>query len=791
MVQEPDFDGFLMGTPGGKPPTCPELRVHGYTKNTTMSPNPAVAYLPGRPYESGLPLGRYLPPLPAGVARGWLERLVPSAQPGPWIIDPLGASPVSALEAARAGYRVLVVANNPVLAFMLETLASAPSLADFQGALAALASTRRGEERLEVNLEGLYRTPCAACGLEITAEAFLWKRGDTQPYARIYTCPHCHDEGEHPITPADLEHLAALGSDSLSRARALSRVAEREDEHYPAVQEALDTYLPRPLIILQTLINKSEGPGINPAQRKLLQALCLCICDTASTLWPLPGARTRPRQLSIPAQFRESNLWIALEEAAQLWSSHPGPVPLVRWPALPPAEGGICLFAGRVKGLVPLPETLIPAAALAVFPRPNQAFWTLSALWAGWLWGREAALPLHPFLGRRRFDWNWHTTAMHSPLVALEKLLPPGSPLVGLLPELVPGFLAAVLSAASAAGMDLQGLALRSDEEMAQALWRKSPPAAQRPAALAPNAAEKVFSAAVRAQIEERAEPSPYLPLYAAGLSALAREGGLPGPAVQLPGDLLTRLQSLTGRVFADRSQFKRFEGGSQEDERSLWWLNSPLPNASLLPLADRIEMETVRLVQNTPGISRAALDESLCQLFPELLTPSAELITTVLESYAEEIPGGSGKWRLLAQEDPASRRADLEQARDMLRVTGQRMGYTVSGETPVVWTPGSYGQVYFFYIIASSIISRHILAGLPGPSSQVVMVFPGGRARLISYKLRRDPRLAEAVKGLHLLKFRHLRAISERPVLTVDQWDGLLDADPPFFEEAEQMRLL
>ena len=758
-----------------------------------MNTIPPDAYLPGTSTLGNLPLGRFLPTLPTGMAGAWLGRVVPAGPAAPWIIDPLGASPLTALEAARAGYRVLVVANNPVLAFLVEMLASAPRLADFQSALAALASTRRGEERLEVAIEELYRTSCASCGAEITAEAFLWKRGENQPYARAYHCPHCHDEGEHPITPPDLERLALAGSDSLHRARALSRVAGREDEHYPAVEEALDTYLPRPLVILQTLINKSEGPGILPAQRRLLQALLLSACDAASTLWPHPGPRAHPRQLSTPPQFRENNLWMVLEESARSWAAQPGPVPLARWPDLPPASGGICLFAGRVKSLAPLPDLIQPAAALATFPRPNQAFWTLSALWTGWLWGREAALPLHPFLGRRRFDWNWHTTAMHNPLLALDKLLPPGAPILGLLSELVPGFLAAVLSAAAGAGMSLQSLALRSDDEIGQALWRCNPAPAQPPAALAPAAAEKVFAEALHAHLEERAEPAPYLPLYAAGLVALARAGGLPAPSVQLAGDLLTRLQAFTGRVFADRKLLKRFETGSQEDERSLWWLSSPPPRAAspLLPLSDRVEMETVRLVQKNPAITRAVLDDSLCQLFPGLFTPSAELISAVLESYAEEVPAGSGAWRLLAQEDPAARRADLDQARNMLRALAVRLGYTVSGENPLVWTPNHFGQVYFFYIIASSILSRFILAGLPGPSAQVVMVFPGRRARLISFKLRRDPRLAEATKGLHLLKFRHLRAIAERPALSGEQWDGLLDADPPFFEEAEQMRLL
>jgi hypothetical protein len=198
--------------------------------------------------------------------------------------------------------------------------------------------------------------------------------------------------------------------------------------------------------------------------------------------------------------------------------------------------------------------------------------------------------------------------------------------------------------------------------------------------------------------------------------------------------------------------------------------------------------MDLVRLLQKTPGIARAELEAALCRLAPGLLTPSAELVDTLLESYAEEQNGG---WRLQPAEIPTARRADLDEARGMLRVLGERLGYRVEGETPLTWTPGEFGQVYYFYAIASSVVSRHVLPGLPAPAGQVVMVFPGGRARLLAYKLRRDPRLRDALKGVHLLKFRHLRALFDRPGLTADQWEGLLDADPPFFEEAEQMRLL
>src|SRR5512144_3211586 len=124
----------------------------------------ALPYLPGvRPANSG-PLSRFLPLLEEGTAAAWLGPRIP---PGSWILDPFASSPRLVLEAARAGYRVLVAASNPVTRFLIEVAASAPSEADLNAALADLAATRKSDERLETHLESLYLTVCDKCGAEI------------------------------------------------------------------------------------------------------------------------------------------------------------------------------------------------------------------------------------------------------------------------------------------------------------------------------------------------------------------------------------------------------------------------------------------------------------------------------------------------------------------------------------------------------------------------------------------------------------------------------------------------
>ncbi len=421
-------------------------------------------YLPGIVREIDLPLARYLPPVASGMVSARLKQLV---KPGAWVLDPFGSTPILPLEAAEAGYKVLVASNNPVLSFILETLASAPSFTALQAALSELADLRRGAERLETHLQSLYQTECAACSQTIQAQAFLWKRGEAQPYARLYHCPQCGDEGERPVTPRDLERLSIPGNPSLHRARAFERVNLGVESVQESIEEALNTYLSRPLYFLNSLINRIEGLPAGSLHRKLLSAMALVICDEANSLWTYPAARQRPRQLATPPQFRENNLWLALEKSMQSWTFQKRPVILTHWPELPAGEeGAICLYPGRLKALLPLADTLRPAAAIGVFPRPNQAFWTLSAIWSGWLWGKEAVVPLKGSLERQRYDWNWYAVALHNTFSTLRKISPDPFPLIGFLPELAPGFLAAAVVAGSAAGYDLQGLAIREEHRI-------------------------------------------------------------------------------------------------------------------------------------------------------------------------------------------------------------------------------------------------------------------------------------------------------------------------------------
>jgi len=753
----------------------------------------AIPYLSGGIHANPGPLARYLPPLPDGVVENWLVSQSPPIPLSAWILDPFGASPRTVVELARAGYRVLVTANNPVARFLIEMTAHPPLEAEFRAALADLATAKKGDERIEPHLRALYTTECLRCGRSIMADAFIWERDAASPYARIYTCLYCGDNGEHPTTSADANR-ATIAIAGLHRTRALERVAALNDPDRPNAEEALAAYPPRAVYALFTLINKLDGLILSPVRRRCLQALLLSTCDQANAMWAYPTTRERPRHLGVPPRYRENNIWLALEASIPLWATGAAMVPLVTWPQKPESEttikGGICIFEGRLRDLATELPNLTIGAVVAALPRPNQAFWTLSALWAGWLWGREAVAPFKAVLRRRRYDWAWHTTALASALKALAEHLPSGTPFFGLIGEVEPGFIKAVSIATDLAGFDLHHLALRDENLPAYLEWQRARTPFDNPIS---ESIVSLIQSAAEEYLAERGEPADYLQLVAAALQRLStahafRHTTTTSPSSEKPedqpADLFSQTQSAMREVLTYRGGFLRY-GATEAFDSGHWWLREGVNTA--VPLADRIEMEFVRYLIQHPRGTFEDIDHSLCETFPGLFTPGLELLRVCLESYGEQNPTESGQWILRPADAPNNRRAEIGLIHKQLQQLAERMGYTVQGDSPLIWLDTNGQPRYWFYIKASAVFSEIVLnSGLP--ATRTLIVLPGSRVNLVVYKQRSDPRINLITQsGWRFLKFRHLRWLLETPLLLQENFDEQLNTDPLTYAAPQQ----
>jgi hypothetical protein len=794
----------------------------------------SLPFLPGHPPHNLGPLGRYLPPIPDGVVSTWLRRNI---APGSWLLDPFGASPRTAVEAVRAGYRVLVAANNPVARFLLEKTANPPGADSLRAALAELSASYKGSERIEPHIQSLYQTECAQCGQSVIAEAFLWERDAAAPFARIYHCPHCNDSGERPTTLLDIERARRYSSGpagSLHRARALERVAHANDPDRPYAEEALEVYPPRAVYALFTLINKldqlypSQPAALNAAlptglpaglpaglqagqeRRANLEALLLAAADQANALWPYPTARARPRQLSVPPRYRENNIWLALEEAITSWqpdiSGEAKKIGITTWPEQPPEAGGLCIFEGRFKELSDQLSQVGIKAVLTAIPRPNQAFWTLSALWAGWLWGYEASAPFKSVLRRRRYDWSWHATALHAVLSNLVGLLPADTPIWGLIGESEPGYISAALASAALAGFKLESVAVQAGSSQAQIGWRSvsEPGRASELASTGLDTEAGLQTITIQSglqYLEQRGEPADYLSLHSAALEAVCQAGVLTGMP---PGEAVSAIQNAFPKAFTYMNGFARYGGSEHSLEVGLWWLRQD-PHFSnrkdILPLADRAEIAAVRFLIKSPGCNFQEIETAVCAELPGLMTPDSDLLWAILESYGEKINASESltnpaleearsSWRLQASDAPQARNADIKAISTVLATIGARLGFQVDEDMPQNWRNSTGDVEYAFYIAASTVFGK-ILSQPNMPTAKKIVALPGSRSPLAAFKLSANPDLSRHLSNnWQFVKFRHIRRLAEDESLSAANLDDKLRLDP-LTKDQPQMSLL
>jgi hypothetical protein len=504
--------------------------------------------------------------------------------------------------------------------------------------------------------------------------------------------------------------------------------------------------------------------------------------------------------LTVPNQFREHNLWTMLERGLSLWTETGSGVVCEAWPRKIPESGGICIYEGRLKDLAHEVKKEIPiAAVIGSVPRPNQAFWTLSALWAGWLWGREAVEPYKIALRRRRYDWAWNATALHAAYSHLFELLPLGTPFFGLLPEPEPSYLTSALTAANAAGFDLKSLALRTENDPVQIVWSRGETLKRETG----EAEMEEVRAAIHAHLTERGEPASYLHVHAAGLLALTEAHALKRKEQEFD-EALRGTQAVIQNALSGDERFVHYSTGESVDT-GVWGLNVALSKAALAPhasageglsprvgdssvalkglpqnditesLADRVEVAIVTFLQKHPDNIYLEIEEDLYPRFPGLLTPSKRIIYSVLESYAER---SGAAWKLRPEDVAAARRNERNTITALLEAVGKRLDYsTRKTDKNLIWE--AEGEVrYAFYVLASALVGRAMLE-TPFPPERTILVIPGGRAGLIAYKAQRDPALAARLKNYRLMKYRLLRALLEVPVLTRDTFDEQLASDP------------
>lgn len=732
-----------------------------------------ISFAPGDSKPGPSPLSRFIPPLESGSVRRALHRF---AAPGELLLDPFGASPRLAIEAAAAGRAVLVAVNNPIIRYLLRHTARPFSLEQLQASLSHLATATKDGGRLEPFLLDLYRTRCSRCREWVSAEYFVWDRELGELILRFYTCPHCNHSIEEPVTEDDRARAGEFTPRGLHHAMALEQLAPRDSPDRQHAEDALAVYPERAIFAVVTLLNKIEQleHGQEAAQALMLSAL-----DQANALWGHPEGRSRPLQLVASARYLESNVWRALERAIGHWSLEDPAVELHQWEGSPALEpGSITLYAGPVRNLArELPAGSIEHV-LSVIPRPNQAFWTLSALWAAWLWGRGAADPIRAVLRRRRYDWAWHAEALRSTLGAVSDRLSQSVRVLGFIPDVEPGFLAAVLAGFDGSGFELTGRALRVAEQQALLTWKLGG------SGVGPRQAgwlDRPMREAVVGALRQRGEPARYALPHAAAWTALAGQRWLANVEASENRSAISVVGERLDQTLGDSQVFLHL-GRGQEPESGHYWLADDEQVEA--PLADRVEELVLSALRAAESVQLEELDADLCLQLPGLLTPDRNYLEDCLRSYAVR-SGADGRWRLRPEDHPEARAADRAEIAELLEQLGERLGFAVRRDPGVRWRDERDGTELTFSIHETARFGR------VGPEADVrpgqARVIPGGRGALIAEKARRDPLLRGWLdSGPRILKFRHVRRLIEDTTLDRSNLMQRLTLDPPGPEDPQ-----
>ena len=757
-------------------------------------------YFPGRQLdESGL-LSRFLPPIPEDLIYPWIDNRVPT---GSLIFDPFGASPDLALQVARGGHKVLTCVNNPIARFLIALEANPPSEDDFSSALAELARSRIGNERLEIHLANLYQTECSKCGNPVIAEAFIWERDASSPHSKIYDCIHCGDSGERPVIQSDIDLSISFPATSMHRMRIIERISPTDEKIRKNLAEALSVYLPRALYGLVTLVNRLESLRVyspqddptNAIRQNCLIALVLFALDYGNNLWTHPSGRARPKQLSASPIFRENNIWFVLEKGALQLPSRLDPVNISVYPNLPQEKGGICVFEGPLRNLCEeLDSTSFDdlanlSAVITAIPRHNQAYWTLSALWAGWIWGRETLGEFISVLFRRRYDWSWHCAALNNAFSTIERMVIEHTPVLGLIPEAESNFIQSTIVAAGQSNYSMKGISLRADKHFAQIHWdshRESEKQITAPFILEDQMQKLVVSSAIN-YLDQRGEPAPYITLHANALFNLANNKGICEGRSTSSAEEYSRIQHLIEKSLTYQHGFLRHGGSEKSLENAILWHQEINEPESML--SDKVESKIRQLIDDREGIELSSFDHLVCEIFRGMMTPDFGLVNNCIDSYCKKDDFQSGSIVFRDQDKPGKRSLEIASNCLALHDLGSNLGFSTSGDNPVIWNLQKEISHVFFVVSTAEI--GNIVFNSPYPANKSILVIPGARSKLLLYKIRKNFYLNQIInQGWRFLKFRHLRHLLDSPTLTRENLDIELNLDP-LTESPAQMRLL
>jgi hypothetical protein len=763
--------------------------------------NCSAPFYPGRVRPPHAPLARYRPTQLARAAAAYVRA---ETQPGDLVLDLFCQGPATIQDIVSSGRRAIGLSFNPLLLIAAELGLIARDPDAVKAGFTRLADDLKAGVPLHLYLSSLYETSCPSCGSQGLAEWFAWDRDGKYPFKKRVRCDRCNEPQEGPTDEADVKAARRIPARGLSYHYALNRVTPPGHPARDRAAELLDLYTPRNLSALMDLSRRLVEPAKKSSTKVALLAVLVDCLDECSSLDPADEARPRPRTLRAPTTYKERNVWLSFETSLMhlldTWHKERedqppagarsnGAVPVqadVGAVVSGAAEGyALAVCAARDAG-----EVIPPGSTPLVFvnpPYPDAVFWALSALWAGWLMDSGATSAMWPFLRRRRFDWEWHWRALQESLRAVAPLLARNGRVVSMFTEPDPMLLESTCLATAGAGYHLDGWGY-SAEVGYRLVWSHRSGVASVPIGVS-DLERHIVDVALevpRTVAQKRHEPSALPLVHAAALFELS-ERGLLGHAAAIPESDVEPL-TLVSKALEEAlecSPGMTLSVGREDSDRVFSDAGgTPIFDATeegaLVPLADRIETVVVEMLPERSEWHVEDLVNEAFSAFSGPYTPELGLVLTIVDSYAVL---EDGRLRIRAEDEARRRAAEVKALGEDLAGLGNRLGFAIAEDRgfDVGWVSDGQEE-YLFWISSSACLWQYLLANRKGGTEATrCLVIPGGRAQLVSFKLQRDPRLAEWLTAgkWQFIKFRHVRRLVAQDDLDQHALKTVLGLDP------------
>ena len=191
----------------------------------------------------------------------------------------------------------------------------------------------------------------------------------------------------------------------------------------------------------------------------------------------------------------------------------------------------------------------------------------------------------------------------------------------------------------------MNGIAIWADNYLAQIHWEYRPDAQTQfqfpEAPLQEDHQRNLIISSGIASLEKHGEPIPYIIAYTYALLTIIENQLLLKNGQISSGDEYSRIDQLIENEISFKNNFIRYGGGEKSFETArIWHQDFQYPSATI---SDQVEIEVYQLMAEHSAEIKLFIDQSICDIFPGLMTPNMALINACIESYCDDHSLGSG----------------------------------------------------------------------------------------------------------------------------------------------------